>query len=442
MGALVVLIGSTVVALATTFVGWTHIVSLAIATAAFVALLVVQRRTLALNRWLVVAASAGLLVTACAFPPRQSADVWAYAMYGRVDAVHHADPYVVPPITFRDDPFLPLMGKHWWTSRSLYGPAFTAISGEVVRLTDDSPLRARAGFQALAALAVLGCVALLLVARPRDPMAAAFVGLNPFVIVAVVNGAHNDALVGFFALAAALLAARRMDVPAGAAAGLGALMKIVGVIPMGIVALWTWRKRGLRAGAVQLVTGLVVVAVGYAVAGTAAVRALADAFHLGDGFSVWKLPLHAARLADWHQPSSLVDHLTNAYRVEGLWAAPVFAVLAIVFAWPWLRDHTAAPAAGAAVLAYALATAYVLPWFVFPAVALLALRRRTLPAWAAVALSTVLMFGNVFVQHFRHVPKNGIPAEWTELAVNVVEMVLIVGMLAWSIRAIVTASRP
>jgi hypothetical protein len=363
-------------------------------------------------------------------------------MYGRVDAVHHADPYVVPPITFRDDPFLPLMGKHWWTSRSLYGPAFTTVSGGIVRLTDDSPLRARLGFQALAALAALGCVVLLLVARREDPMAAAFVGLNPFVAVAVVSGAHNDALVGFFALGAALLAARRRtDLPAGAAAGLGVLMKVVGVIPMGIVALWTWRKRGLAAAAVQLLTGLVVVGVGYALSGTAAIRALTDAFHLGDGFSVWKLPLHAARLAAWHEPSSLVDGLTNAYRVEGLWSAPVFAVLAITFAWPWLRDRTPGPAAGAAVLAYALATAYVLPWFVFPAIALLALRRQTLPAWTAVALSSVLMFANVFVQHFRHVPKSGIPVEWTELAVNVVEVTLIVGLLAWSIRAILTASR-
>jgi hypothetical protein len=327
------------------------------------------------------------------------------------------------------------MGKHWWTSRSLYGPAFTAASRGLVTLTDDSELRARAAFQALAALAALGCVVLLLAARPRDPTAAAFVGLNPFVIVAVVNGAHNDALVGFFALAAVLLAARRWEVPAGVSAGVGVVTKIVGLVPMGVTALWTWRRRGLRPAALQLVAGVVVIAVGYALAGTAAIRALVDAFHLGDGFSVWKLPLHAARLAAWHRPSSLVDGLTSAYRVEGLWSAPVFAALALVFAWPWLRDRTPGPAAGAAALAYALATSYVLPWFVFPAIALLALRWRSVPAWAAVAFSTVLMFANVLVQHFRHVPRNGIPVEWTDLAVNVVEVALIVGLLVWSIRA-------
>ncbi len=54
----------------------------------------------------VIGIGATLLVLAVAVPPQGSKDLWAYAMQGRIVAIHHANPYVHPPTEYRADPAL------------------------------------------------------------------------------------------------------------------------------------------------------------------------------------------------------------------------------------------------------------------------------------------------------------------------------------------------
>ncbi len=427
------LVVATVAALATrSGDGWIHIVALAIAFVAFGLLFVRRRRWGVLARWSVVALSGGLMLAATVFPPRESLDVWAYAMYGRIAVVHHDDPYQTPPATFTHDPFLQRMGAMWRHRPSLYGPGFTLLSEGVVRIAGDSPRASRAGFQLLAALAAFGAV-LLVGWATGDVLAMAFLGLNPFVVVTVVNGGHNDAIAAVFVLGGVLLARRERYVLAGLSMALAVLVKVIGVVPMGILGLWTWRRRGLGAAARQLVAGLAVVAAAYWIAGIAAVRDLRNGFPLGDPFSMWKLPLHVARLVHLGDPVSSLAGIVGAYRYQSLVAFLAMAAVIAVVALPRLRDPSPALAVGAAALVYGLMAAYVLPWFVFLSLPTLALVWRRLPAWAAVVDGAVLASGYLLTQRFRAMGLY--PAVvWTEVAVTTAELALVAVLVVWSIR--------
>ena len=100
----------------------------------------------------------------------------------------------------------------WTEATSAYGPLFTLATYPLAWLPVGAAV---AVLKAVAALSVLGLaavVARLAAWRGVDPLrAAAFVALNPLVLVHVVGGAHNDGLTMLLAMlaVAALLAAPR-----------------------------------------------------------------------------------------------------------------------------------------------------------------------------------------------------------------------------------------
>ena len=315
-----------------------------------------ERRRRSLGRRPVLVAAAGLLGLAVAVPPTASNDVWSYAMYGRMVAHHHSSPYRHAPSEFPDDPWSDRVAERWRDSRSLYGPLFTGLSAGVMAVAGLSPLAARLLFQGLAALAVLS--ALVLVGRrSRDAMAMAFLGLNPVTVISVVNGGHNDALVGVGLLAGVLLAARRRPAWAGFAAALAALVKVAALLPLLAVAAWTWWRQGARAAAALVSAGAGTFALGCLLAGGPVVLApLDEARDLLTGPSIW-------------------NHWADRF---GAGPVPVLAALATlglaaVLVRRELDRDDPGPAVGLSVLAYMLVGAYVLPWYLawsLPALAL------------------------------------------------------------------------
>jgi alpha-1,6-mannosyltransferase len=354
-------------------------------------------------------------------------------MYGRIAVVHHEDPYLKRPAVFIHDPFLQRMGAIWRDQRSLYGPGFTLLSDGVVAVAGDSPWASRFGFQLLAALAAFGAV-LVIGWATGDVLAMAFIGLNPFVVVTVVNGGHNDALAALVVLVGILLARRERDVLAGLSMALAVLIKVVGVVPMGMLAAWTWRRRGPGAAARQLGTGIAVGVAAYWIAGVAAVRDLRNAFHLGSPFSTWKLPLHVTRLVHRYDPTVSLAGMVRAYRYQGIVALLAMVVVIAVVGLPRLADSSPAVAVGSVILTYALMAAYVQPWFVFLGMPVLALAWQRLPAWAAVVDGAALTFGYLLTQHFR-LTGNNPGVLWIVAATSASELVLIVVLVAWSVRA-------
>jgi len=155
-------------------------------------------------------------------PPLALTDIFNYVNYGRMEVVHHLNPYTTTPILEpHDDPAFSL--SNWHQLLSPYGPLFTLITFVVV------PLGLAGSFWALKAILMGASLSLIFVvwktaqlladrapagSRPRiDPVAAiALVGLNPIVIMWGLGGDHNDFVTMLFVMLAfyALLRAGTM----------------------------------------------------------------------------------------------------------------------------------------------------------------------------------------------------------------------------------------
>jgi len=130
-------------------------------------------------------------------PPLALTDVFNYVNYGRMEVVHHLNPYTTIPILEpHGDPSYYL--SNWHQLLSPYGPLFTLMTFALV------PLGVAASFWAIKL--ILGAVSLATIflvwrcARllGRDPLAAiVLVGLNPIVVVWGMGGDHNDFLMVF-----------------------------------------------------------------------------------------------------------------------------------------------------------------------------------------------------------------------------------------------------
>ncbi len=94
----------------------------------------------------------------------------------------------------------------------------------------------------------------------------------------VVNGGHNDALVGLGLLVAMLLAAKGRWRTAGAVIGVSALIKLTAGLALIGLLLWAWRHHRSRVGVAAAGTAVAVVAVGYlpVVAGASHVLGASD----------------------------------------------------------------------------------------------------------------------------------------------------------------------
>ena len=144
--------------------------SVAVALAAYWWMVTAEARRPTLTlRAVVVAVRGCVFGVAVTTVPRQSGDLWSYAMYGRIVAVHHASPYRHVPDEYPDDPMLRFVSPAWLHTGSVYGPTFVAFSAGVAPLAGDSATRTRFLYQATAALAVAGALVLLGAARVLLP---------------------------------------------------------------------------------------------------------------------------------------------------------------------------------------------------------------------------------------------------------------------------------
>jgi len=147
-------------------------------------------------RWAIAAVVAVHAIFLLA-PPMALTDLFNYINYGRMEVVHHLNPYTSYPILEpHSDPSYAL--SNWHQLLSPYGPLFTLLTFALV------PLGVAASFWTIKAVlmaASLGTI--LLVWRcarmlDLDPVRAiVLVGLNPIVLVWGLGGDHNDFLMVF-----------------------------------------------------------------------------------------------------------------------------------------------------------------------------------------------------------------------------------------------------
>jgi hypothetical protein len=146
-------------------------------------------------------------------PPLALTDIFNYVNYGRMEIVHHLNPYTtVPVLEPHSDPSYAL--SNWHQLLSPYGPVFTLMTFAVV------PLGVAASFWTLKGLLMLSSLGIVfLVWRSarllgRDPVAATvLVGLNPIVLIWGLGGDHNDFLMMFFVVLGFYLLLRAGTMP-------------------------------------------------------------------------------------------------------------------------------------------------------------------------------------------------------------------------------------
>ena len=316
------------------------------------------------------------------------------------------------------------------------------LAAGAVKVAGDSPLRSRLVFQAMAALAV--ALSLLVIDRATRAIhrALAFIGLNLFVVVTTVNNAHNDAYVGLAALVAVLLA-RKRPVVAGALLGLAALVKVVALLPAAVLALWLFRTGARRAGILLgAVAGALTVA-GYALAGSASITVLSSARERMNRGSLW-YPLREL-FAHWQagdNPTAKALHDARDTIGPRLACVSTIAVIALAILIATRARREAPIIVAAAVIAYTVLGAYILPWYMVWALPLLALVWKTRMAWLAVALAFFLELAYVTDERRSGVFKepevntllHRIQNDLRTVGVPLLALFAVIALVVWSVR--------
>ena len=400
------------------------------ACACFVALICMEARHPVLDARTVLGASALLLVVAVLAAPRNSDDVWSYAMYGHMVSHYHVDPYKVSPLAYPGDLWFWRVSKWWQDTRSVYGPVFTALSSAGMALAGNSALRARLFFQLITGASVFASLALLH-RRRLGAGALAFLGLSPFTVVNVVNGGHNDALVGLGVLAGVLAFSKRWRVGAAVVLGLAALIKLIALLPVAALVIWVWRREGWRPALTLLAVAGGVVAAGYLlVGGPSALGPLQDASRLVNHWSLWSPLGHATPPSATGQgplggllvspePKQWLSGLARYAGTLAVLAVGLFVVVA------GSSDSRPSAGAGAAVLAFVLVTPYIQPWYLAAMLPLLALQWRSRLAVLGTGYCLVLMLSDSWqsatglVKTMLRIPFSTVFVGWQVLALVV-----------------------
>ncbi|MDA8278902.1 MAG: polyprenol phosphomannose-dependent alpha 1,6 mannosyltransferase MptB [Actinomycetota bacterium] len=304
-------------------------------------------------------------------PPLFSHDVYSYAAQGEMMS-HHISPYRFGPnVLGQGAPFQRLVDQIWGNAPAPYGPLFLQIDGFIVTLTMHNELAT----VVLLRLLELGGVVLLAIGIPslarsygRDASAAfALAVLNPVVILHLVGGAHNDALMLGFLVVGIAAARRGRPVVGIVLCTLGTAIKApaaIGVLYIG----WTWLGAGVpwrqrirptvSAGAIAL----------------ALMALLSMAAGLGWGWvgnlatpgtvTSWLAPATGVGLLLTHVVHAVGIHLAGHYvrsftRVLGLFSA---AVAGIWLLWNVDRFGTLR-AMGATLVLVVVLGPVVQPWY-------------------------------------------------------------------------------
>lgn len=181
--------------------------------------------------------------------PLFSHDVYSYVAQGE-EVSYRINPYKYAPsvLGVGGNSFASSVDTLWLNHTSPYGPVFMWLAGAVLKVVGHDELAALVGFRVLA---VAGTV-LMAVFIPRlaasyghDPAKAfVLVALNPIVLLHLVAGEHNDALMLGLLVAGLSLARdghRIVGVAVCTAAALVKVPALVGVVYIG----WDWLGDGI-----------------------------------------------------------------------------------------------------------------------------------------------------------------------------------------------------
>jgi len=345
-------------------------------------------------------------------PPLFSRDVYSYAAQGQMVS-RGLKPYLHGPSVLGGGPFLTLVDPLWRHATAPYGPAWERLSGWVVQLSGHRVVWAVAGFRAVAviglALVAWGVPALARAVGRDDTRAFAVAVLNPLVLLVLLGGAHNDALMLGLLVLGCVLAARRHPLVGLACCALAAEVKAPALLATLFIG-WAWwgqgqdRKRKLAK---------TLVAVGFTLAVMAAIGAAVDLSWrwvgalLGAGTVVsWLDPVTAIGLALAHLAHAAGYHGGPGAFVRGSRAIGL-AIAAAVSLRLLIRPPGPEPkpqsepepepvrALGWSIFAFVLLGPVIWPWYYAWAFVFLAVVAQGWTLRLVAALSTIACFATM-----------------------------------------------
>ncbi|MEU0178617.1 polyprenol phosphomannose-dependent alpha 1,6 mannosyltransferase MptB [Streptomyces massasporeus] len=329
-------------------------------------------------------------------PPLFSRDVYSYLAQGAM-VQEHLDVYAHGPARL-GGPLADEVAPLWRHTGAPYGPVFLAVAAALSGLTrGELP----AGLFGMRLVALAG-VALMAAALPRlarhsgaDPSAALWLGaLNPLVLLHLIAGAHNDAVMLGLLGVGLVAALGRWPVLGAVLVTLAALVKAPAAL--GLAAVVALQVRAGRSPAKALVT-TTLAAAGTTVAATALAGTgygWIGALNTPVSPQNWALTTLLGRLTRAlleHLGSDLAPLAVPAWHALGIAAA----VIAIALIWLRLRLRPVY-ALGLSLAAVAALGPAIRPWYALWGLFLIAaaapstsVRHRTAAVTGVLALSVL-----------------------------------------------------
>lgn len=191
--------------------------------------------------------------------PITALDVAVYVVNARNWVLYNANPLIVPPENFPDDPYIHLAGEYV-DKTSPYGPVWEGMARLPIQLGITDIAGGILAMKIIALLAYLGTAWLIgWQVRQQDTgnavseaTALAFFALNPFVLLEAIGNGHNDIWMVAFITLGLILWQRGSWAWATFALTLASLIKLPALILLplfGVTVLMgtnTWRERFLR----------------------------------------------------------------------------------------------------------------------------------------------------------------------------------------------------
>jgi hypothetical protein len=311
-------------------------------------------------------------------PVLLATDLFTNVAYAH-EAVHGVNPYVHGPSALPGYPGYPYVSPDWINWASPYGPLFTLITIPAGLVGLD------AGIWILKLEALLASAATLALtwrcARQRgfDPvLAVVVVGLNPLYVLYALGGSHNDLImmalmmVGVTLSIATAPSARR-EASGAAAVVAGALVKATAGVMLPFLIVSKRRLAPIVGTLVALVAGLVI---GYAAFGTAGINLVAGLNREG-------------HLVSSYSFASQLAHLfgkAGVYPIDHKLLTGGLVVVIFYLLWRTWRGYDWVTASGWGLLAIAVSTTWLMPWYtIWPLpLAVISRDRRLLVATLAI----------------------------------------------------------
>jgi len=257
-------------------------------------------------------------------PPLFSRDIFSYAAQGEMTS-YHLSPYILGPFSLGSSPYVNPVDPLWGNTPAPYGPFFLFLDGSIDKITRHHQLATVVGLRLLEvfAVAMIGYgVVLLARGLNRDP-GEAFVlsAMNPLVLLTLIGGAHNDALMTGFLVVGVALAVQKRPIWALFFCSCAAAIKAPAALGLAFVA-WTWL--GPKASVRQRVKPILIAT---AVAGATLVVWTELA---GFGFGWVKNLLSNGTVRSWAAPATGVGMaITNTLHAIGLHSIGLSSVLSV-----------------------------------------------------------------------------------------------------------------